>query len=68
MTYIVNISYDEESDHWHAVGENLKGLVMGAGSLDLLIERTNLALSDLLELNDFSVEYKMDHKVRVTYG
>jgi enterochelin esterase-like enzyme len=68
MTYIVNVNYDEESSHWHAIGENIRGLVMGAGSLDVLIERTNLALSDLLETNDFEVEYKMDHKMKVMYG
>jgi hypothetical protein len=68
MTYLVNITYDPESDHWHAIGENVKGLVMGAGSVDLLIERTNLALSDLLEINDFDIEYRMNHKMKVKYG
>lgn len=68
MTYVVNITYDSESDHWHAIGENVKGLVMGAGSVDLLMERTNLALSDLLEINNFEVEYRLNHKMSIQYG
>lgn len=68
MTYIVNIHWDEEADHWYCIGENVRGLVMGAGSVDVLIERTNLALSDLIESNAFEVEYRMNRKLKVQYG
>jgi hypothetical protein len=67
MLYKVNITYDEESDHWNAIGENAN-VFMCARSVDLLIDRTNLALSDLLGINQFEIEYILNHRMEVNYG
>jgi hypothetical protein len=62
------MSYNEDSDSWVAVGEN-SNLVMGAASLDVLIERCNLGLSDLLEKNDIETEFRLiPYKTEVHYG
>lgn len=69
MTYQVNVSFDKESENWHAEGEyGERFLNMGARSLDVLIERTNLALSDLMEVEQFEVEYQMNQKLEVDYA
>jgi hypothetical protein len=57
MTYRVNVWWSDEDKSWLAEGENFRGLAMQANSLDLLVERTNLAISDLLEIDEFQVEY-----------
>jgi hypothetical protein len=67
MVYVINISYDTELDHWVAVGEN-SNLAMMARSIDLLIEQSNLGLSDLVGKNDLEVEYRLTHRMNVRYG
>jgi hypothetical protein len=67
--YIISVYPDPDVENlWCAVGENFRGLVMSAYSIDVLIERTNLAVSDLLGLNKFNVEYRMTYNAEVNFG
>jgi site-specific recombinase XerD len=67
--YIISVYPDPDVENlWRAVGENFRGLVMSAYSIDVLIERTNLAVSDLLGLNKFNVEYRMTYNAEVNFG
>ena len=51
MKYTVITAWDEETDVWIATSEDIPGLVLESGSLDVLMERIRFAVPDLLELN-----------------
>lgn len=51
MSYTVNLLWDSEASVWVATSEDIKGLVLESGSLDVLIERVRMAVPDLLKLN-----------------
>ena len=48
--YDVLLSWDEEAQVWYCTSEDIPGLVLEAGSLDVLVERARHAASELLEL------------------
>jgi len=55
---------------WIAAGENLEGLVLECGSLDALIERTKVAVPELLEIQgepqkDISLVFNMERRLAV---
>lgn len=52
MKYIVTFAWDNEADVWIATSNDVPGLVLESGSFDLLLERTRLALPELLTLNE----------------
>lgn len=54
MEYNVNLTWDNESSVWIATSNDVKGLVLEAGSLDALIERVRFAIPELLSLNEES--------------
>jgi hypothetical protein len=67
-TYKVDIHYDTESNNWYSTSEDIPGFVAGANSLDLLLQESNLTIYDLLGVNDFNVQFRMNHEREVHYG
>ena len=57
MSYTVNLLWDSEASVWIATSEDIKGLALESGALDVLIERVRLAVPDLLKLNSQSLEH-----------
>lgn len=57
MNYTVNLLWDTDASVWVATSEDIKGLVLESGSLDVLIERVRMAVPDLLKLNNQPVEH-----------
>ena len=57
MEYTVNLLWDNESGVWIATSDDIIGLVLESGSLDLLIERVRRAAPELLEMNHQPVEH-----------
>ena len=57
MSYTVNLLWDAEASVWVATSEDIKGLVLESGSLDVLIERVRMAAPDLLKLNNQPLEH-----------
>lgn len=58
MEYIINLTWDNESNVWIATSEDVPGLVLESGSFDALLERVRFAIPELIELNaDKKSEY-----------
>ena len=57
MNYTVNLSWDTDASVWVATSEDIKGLVLESGSLDVLIERVRMSVPDLLKLNNHLLEH-----------
>ena len=57
MSYTVVLSWDGEASVWVATSEEIKGLALESGSLDVLIERVRMAVPDLLKLNNQPLEH-----------
>ena len=51
MDYTVNILYDKEASVWIAHGNNISGLVLENPSYDILLERLQSAVPEILEAN-----------------
>lgn len=51
MNYTVYLTWDDEAKVWVATSPNVIGLVLESESVDVLIERVNNAVPELLELN-----------------
>ena len=51
MEYTVNITWDEETDVWIAISNDIPGLVLESGSYDDLIDRLKIAIPEILEAN-----------------
>lgn len=51
MEYTINFTWDPEADVWIATSNDIPGLVLESGSLDTLLERTRIAVPELLALN-----------------
>ena len=48
--YCIQISWDEDEQVWYCTSDDIPGLILESGSLDVLVERTRHAASELLEL------------------
>ena len=57
MSYTINLLWDSEASVWVATSDDIKGLVLESGSLDVLIERVRMAVPDLLKLNNQPLEH-----------
>ena len=57
MSYIVNLLWDSEASVWVATSEDIKGLALESGSLDVLIERVRMTVPELLRLNNQPMEH-----------
>ena len=51
MEYTVKLFWDTETCVWVATSDDIRGLVLESGSLDVLIERVRMAVPELLKLN-----------------
>jgi hypothetical protein len=56
MEYIIDLTWDNETNVWIATSENIKGLILESGSIDALIERVRFAVPELLSLNQNLIE------------
>ena len=61
MKFKVDIKWDDEGNEWVATSDDVKGLVLNSGSVDVLIERVRFAIPDLIDISgpffvDFSVQ------------
>ena len=56
MSYTINLLWDSEASVWVATSEDIKGLVLESGSLDVLIERVRMTVPELLRLNNQPIE------------
>jgi predicted RNase H-like HicB family nuclease len=54
--YTVLLTWDDEAYVWLASSENVPGLALEAGSLDVLMERVKYAVPDLLDLKDADIK------------
>ncbi|MCI8429961.1 MAG: DUF1902 domain-containing protein [Lachnospiraceae bacterium] len=54
MEYTVNFNWDNEACVWIATSTDIPGLVLESGSFDALLERTRIAIPELLALNTSS--------------
>ena len=54
MEYIINLTWDNEACVWIATSADIPGLVLESGSFDALLERTRIAIPELLSLYDYS--------------
>ena len=57
MEYTVNLMWDSEAAVWVATSDDIIGLVLESGSLDVLIERVRTVAPELLELNHQPIEH-----------
>lgn len=51
MEYVINFLWDNEANVWIATSKDVPGLVLESGSFDALLERTRIAVPELLSLN-----------------
>ena len=60
MNFKVDIKWDDEGNEWVATSEDVKGLVLNSGSVDVLIERVRFAIPDLIDISGpFSVDFNV---------
>lgn len=57
MSYTINLLWDSEASVWVATSDDIKGLTLESGSLDVLIERVRMTVPELLRLNNQPVEH-----------
>lgn len=57
MNYSVNLLWDTDASVWVATSEDIKGLVLESGSLDVLIERVRMTVPELLKFNHQPMEH-----------
>jgi predicted RNase H-like HicB family nuclease len=48
--YKVLLTWDDEAQVWYCTSEDIPGLILESGSLDVLVERARHAAPELLEL------------------
>ena len=57
MSYTVILLWDSEASVWVATSDDIRGLVLESGSLDVLIERVRMTVPELLKLNNQPLEH-----------
>ena len=57
MEYTVKLFWDSEASVWVATSDDIRGLVLESGSLDVLIERVRITVPELLRLNNQPMEH-----------
>lgn len=65
MEYVITCTWDPEACVWIATSDDVPGLVLESGSYDALVERTRIAVPELLELNhesggDYSLRFRTE--------
>ena len=70
MEYIINLNWDNEACVWIATSPDIPGLVLESGSFDALLERTRIAIPELLSLNasakPLSISFVSERHERMT--
>ena len=70
MEYIININLNNEACVWIATSSDIPGLVLESGSFDALLERTRIAIPELLSLNassePLSISFVSERHERMT--
>ena len=51
MEYVIHFTWDDEASVWIATSDDIPGLVLESGSFDALLERTRIAIPEMLSLN-----------------
>ena len=57
MENTVKLFWDSETSVWVATSDDIRGLVLESGSLDVLIERVRITVPELLRLNNQPMEH-----------
>ena len=57
MRYTVKLFWDTDVSVWVATSDDIRGLVLESGSLDVLIERVRMAVPELLKLNNQPLDH-----------
>lgn len=57
MEYTIKLFWDSEASVWVATSDDIRGLVLESGSLDVLIERVRMTVPELLRLNNQPMEH-----------
>lgn len=57
MRYTVKLFWDIDATVWVATSDDIRGLVLESGSLDVLIERVRMAVPELLKLNNQPLDH-----------
>lgn len=52
MEYSIKLTWDNEACVWIATSADIPGLVLESGCFNVLLERTRLAIPELLALNE----------------
>ncbi len=52
MEYVIHFTWDDDAAVWIATSDDVPGLVLESGSFDALLERTRVAVPELLELDN----------------
>lgn len=50
--YSVKLYWGEESSTWVATSDDIPGLILRSGSVDVLMERVRFAAPEIMELNN----------------
>jgi len=58
MQYVINLFLDNEAKVWVATSDDIPGLVLESDSFDALIERVQIAVPELIELNHLSSSFE----------
>lgn len=72
MEYVINFTWDPESNVWIATSQDVPGLVLESSSFDALLEHTRFAVPELLELNTseqspLSLTFKSERHERMIF-
>jgi hypothetical protein len=60
MKFTVDIKWDDEGNEWVATSDDVQGLVLNCGSVDVLIERVRFAIPDLIDVQGpFYVDFNV---------
>ena len=59
----VNIEWVDEDRAYMATSCDVKGFGMESNSLDVLIDRCRVIISDMLEIDEFTLEYHFKENV-----
>lgn len=54
MEYVIHLTWDDETNVWIATSDDIPGLVLESGSFDALLERSRIAIPELLALDSSS--------------
>ena len=68
--YEIMLTWDEETQVWYCISDDIPGLILESGSLDLLVERARHAVPELLEIMGFnpanaSLSFKAERRATV---